>query len=82
MKWLFSGCSSLSFLPDISKWDTSKVNTMMGMFDNCHSLVYLSDISKWNISNVYTASSIYDNFINLINKDSLEQIQAKIKNKS
>ena len=32
---MFSGCSSLSLLPDISKWDTNNVKNMYLMFDGC-----------------------------------------------
>ena len=39
-------------LPDISKWDTSKVENMCNLFAKCSSLVSIPDISKWNISKV------------------------------
>ena len=32
MSYMFSGCKSLKNLPDISKWDTQKVNYMLGTF--------------------------------------------------
>ena len=35
MSWMFSYCNKLSSLPDISKWDTSKVTDMSYMFWNC-----------------------------------------------
>ena len=46
ISYLFSKCSSLKYLPDISKWNTKKVTNMLGMFYNCSSLKYLPDISK------------------------------------
>jgi len=46
MSHMFSGCSSLISLPDISKWDTSKVNDMNYTFEECSSLISLPDISK------------------------------------
>ena len=49
---MFYGCSSLKELPDISKWNTSKVNNITGMFYKCGSLKELSDISKWNTNNI------------------------------
>ena len=52
MSYMFSGCSSLSYLPDISKWNTSQINYMHYMFSGCSSLLSLPDISKWNTSNV------------------------------
>ncbi len=45
---MFFGCSSLSFLHDISKWNISKVTKMSYIFRECCSLSYLPDISKWN----------------------------------
>ena len=46
MSDMFSGCSSLSSLPDISKWNTSNVTDMSCMFFGCSSLSSLPDISK------------------------------------
>ena len=48
---MFCDCSSLSSLPDISKWNTSNVINMSYMFYACSSLSSLPDISKWNIRN-------------------------------
>ena len=36
MSWMFSNCKTLSSLPDISKWDTSKVTDMSDMFFGCN----------------------------------------------
>ena len=44
---LFSGCSSLTSLPDISKWDTKNVNDMSYLFSKCISLKSFPDISVW-----------------------------------
>jgi len=52
MSGIFAGCSSFSYLPDISKWNTSNAIDMSGMFANCSSLLSLPNISKWNTSNV------------------------------
>jgi len=38
MNGLFSNCSSLISLPDISKWNVSNVNNMLGLFKKCSSL--------------------------------------------
>ena len=59
MEYMFYGCSSLSSLPDISKWNTNNVTNMGYMFDGCSSLSSLPDISKWNINNV---TSMYEMF--------------------
>ena len=52
MESMFSGCSSLLSLTDISKWNTSNVTNMRSMFLGCSSLSSLPDISKWNTFNV------------------------------
>ena len=61
MGYMFSGCSSLSSLPDISKWNTNNVTNMSYMFYNCSSLSSLPDISKWNTK---TINDIYSMFCN------------------
>ena len=63
MRSMFLGCSLLSSLPDISKWNTSNVTNMENMFKGCSSLSSLPDISKWNTSNV---KNIRYNLYNLI----------------
>ena len=52
MSGMFCGCSSLSSLPDISKWYTNNVTDMSGVFYECLSLSSLPDISKWNTNHV------------------------------
>ena len=52
MSEMFSGCSSLLLLPDISKMNINDVKNMSEMFYGCSSLLSLPDISKWNINNV------------------------------
>ena len=47
MKNIFSGCSSLKSLPNISEWVTSNVNDMSNLFEGCSSLISIPDISKW-----------------------------------
>ena len=37
MNGMFSGCKSLSSLPDISKWNTHNVTNMSNMFSHCNS---------------------------------------------
>ena len=43
MSYMFSRCSSLSSLSDISKWITNKVKDMSAMFSFCSSLSSLPD---------------------------------------
>ena len=53
------GCKSLKSLPDISKWNISKVKNMNKMFYECISLNSIPDISEWNTSNVKDMSQMF-----------------------
>ena len=50
MREMFANCSSLSSLPDISKWNTTNVKDMDEMFGYCSSLISFPDISKWKLN--------------------------------
>ena len=45
---VFQYCTSLSSLPDISKWNMKNVTSMRNIFSKCSSLNQIPDISKWN----------------------------------
>ena len=62
MDSLFSGCSSLKSLPDISNWYTSNAMNMEEMFKNCSSLKSLPEISKWDITNAQKSNRMKDMF--------------------
>ena len=51
MEGMFYDCKSLTSLPDISKWDISKVTSMKAMFYGCV-LKSFPNISNWNTSNI------------------------------
>ena len=59
MDGMFSGCSSLISLPDLSKWNTQNVIDMHTMFRGCESLISLPDLSKWNTNNVTQMRSMF-----------------------
>ena len=62
--YMFKECVALIALPDIGKWDTSKIINMEGLFWKCWTLIYISNnISNWNICNV---KSIYGMFVGCI----------------
>ena len=42
--------SRLTSVGDLSAWDVSKCNTMVGMFNGCSKLEHIGDISKWDTS--------------------------------
>ena len=44
--------TTLSSLPDISKWKTNNVNDMSYLFSFCESISSLPDIYKWNTNKV------------------------------
>ena len=46
------------FNGDISKWDITNVNDMIGMFEDSQ---FNMDISKWNVSNVGNMWQIFKN---------------------
>ena len=59
MSHMFSQCTSLVDLPDISKFDMSNVENMSCMFYNCKNLKEIDDISKWNTSNVKSMQKMF-----------------------
>jgi surface protein len=56
---MFSDCTLLYSLSDISKWDTINITNMSHIFDGCKSLSNLSDISKWDTYNVTDMSYMF-----------------------
>ena len=40
MSYMFSECSSLSSLPDISKWNTNNVTSMISMFYRSPNIIF------------------------------------------
>ena len=52
MSFMFSGCSSIDYLMNISNFDTKNVTDMSCLFYGCISLYSLPDISKWDTKNV------------------------------
>ena len=74
MSYMFSKCSSLSSLPDISKWNTNNVTGIGAMFGRCPSLLSLPDISKWNTNNAIDILLIYYGYFIIVNHYYLYQI--------
>ena len=52
MNFLFDECYKLKSLPELSKWDISRVIFLNNFFSNCRELTSIPDISKWNTKNV------------------------------
>ena len=59
MKGLFDICFSLSYLPDLSKWDLTNAIDLSYLFNDCSSLKYLPDISNWKLNNVRNMSFLF-----------------------
>ena len=47
IKCMFYNCSLLTYLPDISKWETDNIIETDYLFANCSSLISIPEISKW-----------------------------------
>ena len=61
--YMFSGCLSLSSLPNISKWNVINIINMRGMFFYCSSLLYIDDISNWKTKNVIDILGIFQYYL-------------------
>ena len=59
MDLLFFDCSSLIKLPNISKWNISKVSKLEFLFGKCLSLKFLPDISSWDTSNILSIKGLF-----------------------
>ena len=52
LSYMFNGCTYLSSISEIFKWNTTNIISMKWMFFGCNSLESIPDISNWDISNV------------------------------
>ena len=59
LSFIFSGCTSLISLPDLSLWDTCKITDFSNMFKDCSSLKSLPDISNWNTYKVNNMKNMF-----------------------
>ena len=56
---MFSSCSSLISLPDISIWNTQKLINLKSIFVDCSLLNYIPNISKWKFNNKFKINNIF-----------------------
>ena len=56
---MFSECSSLNIVPDISNWDITDVDDISYLFNGCKNLESLPDINKWNTRNIINMSYLF-----------------------
>ena len=57
---MFSYCSSLESLPDISKWNINNLENISHMFSGCESLKSFPDISKIKINKEIKKEEVFD----------------------
>ena len=48
---MFHGCSSLSNIKPLEKWNVSNGTNFSGMFRGCSSLSDIKSLENWNVSN-------------------------------
>ena len=71
---LFSGCSSLISIPDISRWKVENAKFVGNLFSECSSLISIPDISKWNTNlqdiesdNIFQCCSLIKKYTKIFN---------------
>ena len=62
--FMFSGCTSLISLPDISQLELNTTN-ISNLFSECSSLEFLDDISKWKTDTIVEMSYLFSNCLSL-----------------
>ena len=74
---MFSNCTNLRVLPNISNWNTKNLTKTVDMFSNCPLITLIPDLSKWNIRSVVDISGMFENCCSLQNLDFLAKWDAK-----
>ena len=64
LSYAFCNCSSLKVLPDISKWNVSKVISMNYLFYKTN-LKKKPNLTNWNVKNLVSALQLYDGYDSL-----------------
>jgi len=74
MSGLFYGCSSLTSLPDISKFSCQNLTHSKNIFLGCYSLISLPNLSKFSlVDTIYTSNDFIDVFNSLNQFDSIAE---------
>ena len=60
MSFLFTGCSNLLSLPNISNWDVSNVTDIRAMFYGCSQISTLPNISNWNTRRINNIENLFN----------------------
>lgn len=69
MEWMFLGCSKLSSLEPLKKWDVHNVKDMSYMFNDCKSVRSLTPLANWDVNKVETMSSMFSGCSNAVSAD-------------
>ena len=62
---LFSECTKLLSIPDLSNWNLSNVKNISYLFNECTNLINISCIEKWEMSNLTKINNLFSNCENL-----------------
>ena len=82
ISFIFTYCSSLLSLPNISKWNTYNIINIEYAFSNCSSLSTIPDISNWKTDNLKKIFNIFYGCESLISLPNISKWNiSKIKNK-
>jgi len=57
LEGIFIGCTSLTSIPNIGKWDVSQVTSILNTFNACSNLA--PDIANWNVSNLVNMGTAF-----------------------
>jgi len=68
---MFKGCSSLSSLPDISKWNTYNITNESNLFSQCENLIISKEILK--ITQIKKPTTIYSYKIRKVEEEEEER---------
>ena len=74
---MFSGCSSLSDLTPLTKWDVSKCTNLDSMFKGCSSLTKRTQLTEWNVSKCTKFKSMFQGCSSLSDIRGLEKWKSK-----
>ena len=59
MSHIFNDCTSLLYLSDMERWNTSSITNMSKIFYNCINLIELPNIKAWNTKSVTDMSDMF-----------------------
>ena len=77
MDSMFQGCSKLTSLAGLEKWNTGNVTSMGGMFQGCSGLTSLAGLEKWNIENTTSLYRVFYGCFGLTSLVGLEKWNTK-----